>query len=88
MTLRGVIYWTIRCDVCGKDAFAGGEYSAWSDKDGALESLGDDWDTWGNQHRCPDHNPFCIRCGKDAGEYCGERDYMCPQCFENLEVNA
>jgi hypothetical protein len=90
MTFKSVTMWTIQCDACGKEAFEGQEIVAWSDKTGAEMSLIDnaDWsiDPSGHLHRCPDHNPFCERCGLDAGELSGERDYMCPTCFEAMSA--
>jgi len=73
----------VACDECGADAFEDSEYVAWSDEDGALAALeGSDWSEWNGLHRCPKHNPFCERCGRDAGELSGERDYLCINCFD------
>jgi hypothetical protein len=90
VTIKAVTYYTIVCDECGKDAFADDEYSAWADPSVALDTVEDwgEWSIWppyvvdGTKHRCPDHNPFCEKCGKDAGEFSGERDYMCQECWD------
>lgn len=84
MSLKQVEMWTIACDECGAEAFTGDDFVAWSDRDGALEVFDetcDDWSTFEDKHRCPKHNPFCTRCGGDAGELSGERDFLCPSCW-------
>ena len=56
MTLKSAPYWWVECALCKTKASEGGDYSAWSDKDGAIsEAEGQDFrevepDTW----RCPD----------------------------------
>lgn len=90
MSVKPVTFYTIVCDVCGKDANEGGEFSAWSDSEGALAVFDESNEDWsvspdGREHLCPDHNPFCTRCGKDAGELSGERDYLCPSCWAEQE---
>ena len=90
MSVKPVTMYTVVCDECGRDAFEGGEYVAWSEQDQALEMARElvesgEWSEHGGKHRCEDHNPFCTRCGRDAGELCGERDYMCPPCWIEME---
>lgn len=41
MPLRGVTYWQAVCDACGEDLSDNGEFSAWSEPDGALDIAGD-----------------------------------------------
>lgn len=91
MSLKPVEMWTVVCDECGRSAFEGTEFVAWSDRNGALEIFDEsceDWSSWTPPssretiHRCPDHNPFCERCGAEAGELSGERDFLCASCFE------
>lgn len=90
MSLKAVEMWTIACDECGREAFESYEIVAWSDPTGALESFndGNDWSEFEGKHRCRDHNPFCERCGEDAGELSGERDYLCPMCFEKVALSG
>ncbi len=83
MSVKEVTYYTVICDECGVSAFEGQEFTAWSDADGAIWAVAEslEWSEDNGQHRCSKHNPFCENCGKDAGEFCGERDFLCPVCF-------
>jgi hypothetical protein len=52
MALDARTYWSVVCDRCGEDAFKDGEFTAYSDREGALADLGDDWLVFDGLHYC------------------------------------
>lgn len=93
MSITEVVLFTVRCDECGINAFEGSDYVAYTDAESAREVFIDSCDDWSSfpqgrastKDRCPEHNRFCEECGEDAGELCGERDFLCSACFHSLE---
>lgn len=52
--LEARTYWTVLCSRCGVDAFEGGEFSAYSDQESAVETVRErgDWLLEGGRHYC------------------------------------
>lgn len=91
MAIKTAPYYWLECDQCGKRCDYG-EFAAYADESYALGEAVDglDWTTDGQRHHCPDCPGLCRceECGKPAGELAGERDYRCPQCFEQTATDA
>ena len=53
--LKEVKMYTVVCDNCGKDVNKDAEYSAWNDKNYAVEvAMKSDWIKENDKHYCPD----------------------------------
>ena len=53
--LKEVKMYTVVCDNCGKDVNKDAEYSAWNDKNYAVEvAMESDWIKENDKHYCPD----------------------------------
>jgi hypothetical protein len=53
--IKEVKMYTVTCDICGKEAFAEGEYSCWNEPVFAEEMAEEDgWYCKDNVHYCPD----------------------------------
>jgi len=52
--IKEVTMFTVVCDNCGMSADEGTEYSAWTDKVGAVEAaIGNDWENLIDKDYCP-----------------------------------
>ena len=91
MSVREVTYYQVTCDHsgCEESTLTFGEYSAWSDKESAIE----DWSGHGGQvisetrHLCLKHRqPECTDCGEVVGLRKDERGcWFCPTCMPGTQ---
>lgn len=62
MSVESAPYYWLVCDHpdCGEKSTEGGEYTAWSDQDGAMEdAFNSDWTiTSDGKHYCDEHHPM------------------------------
>ena len=88
MTIKSAPYYWLECNNCGERA----EYGDFAAMDSEASAIGQardsEWTRQGDRDHCPDCPPIgdCERCGKDAGELPGERDYHCQSCWDALEA--
>lgn len=58
MTIKPVTFYVAECDLCGSRDDQGYDYAAWSDENGAEESVVEsEWHVEGGNHLCPDCIP-------------------------------
>ena len=89
MALKSAPYYWIECDGCGKRCDYD-DYSAWDNSRTAIDyAIEADWTTDGERRHCGSCPGLfkCEKCGKPAGDLCGERDYHCPKCHKEAEAS-
>jgi hypothetical protein len=87
VSVKEAPYYWIECDNCGERADYD-EFSAMDTPDAAIDrAINSEWTEQGGRHHCPDCPVIadCEKCGKDAGELPGERDYLCQSCWDAAE---
>jgi hypothetical protein len=87
MTVKSAPYYWLECNGCGVRADYG-DFSAMEGVGEAIDlALDSEWSMQGDRHHCPACPPIanCERCGNNAGELPGERDYHCQACWDAAE---
>ena len=79
--------YSMLCDGCQKE-YEADSWTVWLEQDQLLEMVTDsEWTTDGVRWHCWDCPPLCKCecCGWPALGMAGERDYMCPACWDASE---